>query len=364
MKKRIISVFAAATAAVFLAACGGSSAGEPADTEDAVNNVSADAETTADSTSADTETTADYESADADQDTSADGFDPELDEITLELDGISGEYSLLFLADNQANFDSREDLGWFGTKESRAFRDADGVASEDNLPGWIDYANAGEPDAVIFGGDILDIYTENNAARMYELLSCLEMPYLYTYGNHDSYVPWENCFEDDAEAFLRLFPDGNCEFSCLDMDDFYIVSVRDYAQDGTANVSAEALEAFRGVYNEGKPIILSIHVPVAADGLTDLAEEYWGGPSKLYDAGDGITVFESILLGEDCGYDMTPETQEFLELLLAEDSPVKLILAGHLHMAWSGQLENGTPQYVAAGAYENAGTVLTVVPAK
>ncbi len=330
---------AVTAAAVFMCACGRSSAGIVSDTEESVSMASSD---------------------DSSEQTA---FEPELDEITLELDGISGEYSFLFLADNQANFDSREDLGWFGTKESRAFRDADGVASEDNLPGWIDYANAGGADAVIFGGDILDIYTEYNAAQLSTLLDELTIPYLYTYGNHDSYVPWENRFEDDAEAFLQLFPEGNYEFSCMDMGGFYIVSVRDYAQDGTANVSAEALESFREVYEEGKPMILSIHVPVTADGLSELAEEHWGGAFKEYDAG-GITVFESVLLGEDCGYTMTAETREFLELLLAEDSPVQLILAGHLHVSWSGQLENGTQQYVAAGAYENKGAVITVKPAE
>ena len=47
-----------------------------------------------------------------------------------------------------------------------------------------------------------------------------------------------------------------------------------------------------------------------------------------------------------------------MDLIYAEDSPVKEVLAGHLHFTWDGQLTENTKEHVFAPAYPgNIGVV-------
>ena len=155
---------------------------------------------------------------------------------------------------------------------------------------------------------------------------------------------------DTDETFLKVFKDNNCEFQSLDMGEFYVASIRDYQVDGFAQISAEALEGFQSLYKKGKPIILICHVPIYTAGAEDLRKTLQNEYGELvvqYDAGDFGTVNKSLLLGEDCGYELTPETEEFLNLLTADGSPVVAVLAGHLHSGWSGNLTDHIYEYLS-----------------
>ncbi len=187
----------------------------------------------------------------------------EMTEITIEIPGVEYEKTYLFMTDNQANFDATHtDLGWFGSSENRVFKDKNGISSAENMDNWINYANDSMVDAVLIGGDIIDFYSDENISVLQKYLNQLSVPYIYTYGNHDSYVPWENKFYDDEEEFVELFENGSHEISVLDVGEYYIVSVRNYAIDGTASVSEKAVSEFERVCEEGKPIILICHVPI------------------------------------------------------------------------------------------------------
>ena len=267
------------------------------------------------------------------------------------------------MTDDQAIFENRDDLGWFGNTETRAFRDDAGIPSGENIEHWIQYANDSKVDAFLTGGDMIDYGSTENIQTVQKKMSELTMPYLYTYGNHDSYIPWENTFVDTDETFLKVFKDNNCEFQSLDMGEFYVASIRDYQVDGFAQISAEALEGFQSLYKKGKPIILICHVPIYTAGAEDLRQTLQNEYGELvvqYDAGDFGTVNKSLLLGEDCGYELTPETEEFLNLLTADDSPVVAVLAGHLHSGWSGNLTDHIYEYVGKPAFLNQGALVKV----
>lgn len=287
----------------------------------------------------------------------------EMETVPISIDGVKGSYVFLYMTDDQAIFEDREDLGWFGNTETRAFRDENGIPSGENIEHWIQYANDSKVDAFLTGGDMIDYGSAENIQTVQKKMSELTMPYLYTYGNHDSYIPWENTFADTDETFLKVFKDNNCEFQSLDMGEFYVASIRDYQVDGIAQISAEALEGFQSLYKKGKPIILICHVPIYTAGAEDLRKTLQNEYGELvvqYDAGDFGTVNKSLLLGEDCGYELTPETEEFLKLLTADDSPVVAVLAGHLHAGWSGNLTDKIYEYVGQPAFLNQGALVKV----
>lgn len=275
-------------------------------------------------------------------------------DVIITVPGLTEDCDYLFMADNQAVFEEREDLGWFGTYENRTFRDEKGISSAQKFDSFIRYANESGVKGLLLGGDIIDYYSEKNVSVLKQKLSKLEIPYLYGYGNHDSYVPWENEFVDHDSAFLDLFDGDDCEFQMIECEDYHIVSVRNYQPDGTAQISDYALERFKEVYDAGKPIVLICHVPIYTsytEGLFETATDVYGTAFKEYDAGSFGTVNESLLMGEDCGYELSKASRDFLELVLAKDSPVVGILSGHLHKEWSGMVNEHIPEYVVSGAF-------------
>ena len=105
------------------------------------------------------------------------------------------------------------------------------------------------------------------------------------------------------------------------------------------------MKAFEEIYDTGKAIILISHVPIEShieDGLWEKSKEVWGATS------DGRS---KVLLGErSCIPDQT--TGRFLELVKAADSPVKLVLSGHVHFYHEGKLTENVRQIVTGAGFE------------
>lgn len=296
-------------------------------------------------------------------DVNSNDYGLELEDITVEVAGLKGEYHFLYMTDNQANFDDRYDLGWFGNTDSRCYRDANGVSSADNFGNWIQYANDSRVDAMLLGGDSIDFGSEKNYEVLSTHLEGLKMPYIYTYGNHDSYIPWEDRFDDENPEFLQFFKDGSSEFQAIDIGELYIVSIRNYQIDGIAQVSETVLEGFKNIVEEDKPIVLICHVPVCTEmteSLKTMAQAHQGQLVVQYDAGEFGIVNKSVLMGEGCGYELTQETKQFLEILTSEESSVIMVLSGHLHESWQGYINEEIYQYVGNGAFTNKGAIIHI----
>lgn len=290
-------------------------------------------------------------------------YNLELENINIEVEGLEGEYHFLHMTDNQANFDDRFDLGWFGNRDTRCFRDANGISSADNFVNWINYANDSQVDAFLMGGDVIDFGSEKNYETLSTHLANIKSPYIYTYGNHDSYIPWEDRFDDQNPGFLQFFKEDNCEFQVIDIGELYIVSIRNYQIDGIAQISETALDEFKKIVQKDKPIVLLCHVPICTEeteSLKTMAQAHQGELVVKYDAGEFGIVDKSVLMGEDCGYELTDETKQFLEIMTSPESSVIMILSGHLHESWQGYINENIYQYVGNGAFTNKGAIIHI----
>lgn len=276
-------------------------------------------------------------------------------DITIDL-GLPGneKYQFMFTADYQMISDNATDLGTYGNDAAsrrQMFQNQLGQDSKETLTAMIDYANNSQIDAFLTGGDVIDELEPDILGYAQTQLSRLSMPYLLTMGNHDSADPWEDTYHPDSSLLTPWFPQGT-ECQSLEYDNFIICSVNNGIVSGStgseSNISATALAQFKGVLAKGKPVILIVHVPIR----TSYNEEYYQ---------DVLTTRGvNKLMGENCGYTLTPETKKFLDLVTASDSPVKCVLAGHIHKAASCMLTPTIPEYVVGPAYNGEGIIVRV----
>ena len=268
------------------------------------------------------------------------------EEIKIDITGLEKEYTFLWLSDlhiiTENDEIAAEDLETVaGRRES--FKNAVGMCSDEF---WLQLSEALDvwgADALFFGGDMIDHAANANIACLKEGLDKLETPYLYVRADHD-YAPYYCAVKDEtAVAKLHSEIDGYKEISLIELEDLCLVGINN----STKPVSAAALQEMKDICSKGKSIILITHVPLNSLCDTSLEEEskaVWDGRALIW--------------GTNCTYVPDGTTQEFMDLIYAEDSPVKEVLAGHLHFTWDGQLTENTGEHIFSPAHlGNVGVV-------
>lgn len=241
-------------------------------------------------------------------------------EESIEMSGVSGEYDILFLTDAHVVIEDGRDSGQVKQRRQarcREFCNAEGVPAAEQFENWINYANEQDVDAVFFGGDIIDYPTAGNLEFLRTQLERLEMPYLYTLGNHDWTFPWEYMTEEGEKTYLPLlepYMSGDTVLHTWETEDLLVIAV----DDSSGQINGEALEEYRELLETDKPVILLVHVPFMTQSVLSKAKETWSSSVVL-----GGGSYGGIYPDEDSG--------EFIELTTAGDSPVELVLAGHVH---------------------------------
>lgn len=269
----------------------------------------------------------------------------------LVIEGLEKEYELLFLTDTHVIVQSEEDDAQVtANADGRypVFMDAAGVSSAEQFPYWMEYANEREVDAVLFGGDIIDYPASSNIEFLNENVSKLDMPYLYTLGNHDWTYPWEYMTDKAKQEYIPMLQPviaENGTIEIMDMEDFLVVSV----DNSSGQVHPDALEQYLQVLEQGKPVIVLVHVPFMTQSVLGKAKEVWDSPVVI-GAGNYGGIYPS------------EESTAFIEATTAEDSPVIAILAGHVHFYDKDYIDGEKPviQIVGNAGFVRSGIVLHI----
>ena len=261
------------------------------------------------------------------------------EEINIHISGLEKEYIFLWLSDlhiiTENDEIAPEDIETVAARRE-SFKNPVGMYSDEF---WLQLSESLDDwgaDALLFGGDMIDHAANANIACLKEGLDNLDTPYIYVRADHD-YAPYYCEVQDEAAvAALHAEIDGYEEISLIEFEDLCLVGIND----STRQISATALQEMKDICEKGKPIILIIHVPLNSLYDTSLEEE-----SKA------VWDDRALVWGTNCTYTPDETTQEFLDLVYTEDSPVKEVLAGHLHFSWDGQLTENTAEHVFAPAY-------------
>lgn len=260
------------------------------------------------------------------------GLKPE--EVTVNIPELKNEYTFLWVSDLHIIAGTEEIAPEeVSTVEARMeqFKTSTGVHSADlwkNLPEILDSYHA---DAVFLGGDMIDQASEANIACMKQGMDALQTPVMYVRADHDS-MPYY-CQEQDSERMEELHAqiDGNNDVFFMEFEDMCIIGINN----STSQITSEALQSIKEIYAIGKPIVLITHVPLNSQvdsGLEEQSKRVWQDRNLSW--------------GRGCYYEPDAVTQEFLDMVYAEDSLIKEVLCGHMHFSWDGKLTENTGEHV------------------
>lgn len=257
--------------------------------------------------------------------------------ITLKIPGLKKEYTFLWFSDlhiiandySQVNEQDQETV----ISRYEAFNNhwANGIKSTElwtkQLPGFL---NAYKPDAVWFGGDICDFGSVANVQTVKKGLEKIKVPYMYLRADHDVRPWWLKDARADEVTALEQGIDGNPSIMVMEYSDLAVVGINM----STSRLTSDALEQFKKVYATGKPIIIVTHVPIDSPldrSFDKLSRKKWGDRNLSW--------------GKECSYKPDDITQEFINMIMAKDSHVKAIFAGHVHFEWTGPVSENAVEY-------------------
>lgn len=282
------------------------------------------------------------------------------EDVTVKIKGLTRAYTLAWVSDLHLITDKKvsqdilqEDLESIQQRYETLSVTEEGVHGEDLWPEIIQFLNYGRFDGVIFGGDILDYYSASNMEAFLKEYRKLnpETEVLYLRADHDygAYYGGDAVTEEISHEAHKKIDGDDLEQKYLNFhDEFLVIGVNN----STKNLPREQMRIIREQSELGIPVILATHVPFASQ----IAEEenelaalsmqvrnkiyYWGGPD----------------------YQANEVTQELLDKIYWEHTPVKQVLAGHLHAAWDGMLTEKVPQHIFAPAFRGNIGIIHVVP--
>lgn len=248
----------------------------------------------------------------------------------LLLDDFQGEYNILFLTDCHVVIQDESDspqVAELGAQRAQEFQSDEGVSSARQFRAWIDYANEQKVDAVFLGGDIIDYPSEGCLEFLQEQLQRLEMPYLYTLGNHDWTYPWEYMTKECEEEYLPTlapYMDGDVAIHTWETEDLLAIAV----DDSPGQVSPKAMEQYEALLDTDKPVVVLAHVPFLTQSVLARAREEWDS-GVVIGGGNYGGIYEN------------EDSERFVKLTAVQDSPVALVLAGHVHFYDKDYIDGG-----------------------
>ena len=278
-----------------------------------------------------------------------------IDTCQITIPGISREYDLLFFTDThiiipETSKEISQEIRDYSSQRLSEFAGESQFASSDLFQALLSYANDTKPDAVLLGGDIIDSPSPSNMDFLGNSLEKLEIPYIYTPGNHDWTYPWEYMTETAVNDYLpplSPYMNGNTSIHTLELDDFIIAAV-----DNSSNqINPDALETYKAILTLDKPVLLLVHVPFYTPSLLEEASGFWQ---------------QSVVLGGGVHGGTYPNeiSAEFMGLTTAASSPVAAVIAGHVHFPHVSDMEGekDIPQIVGDAGFKGRATRIHISP--
>ncbi|MCR4587489.1 MAG: metallophosphoesterase [Lachnospiraceae bacterium] len=287
----------------------------------------------------------------------APSYDFQIEDVYVVVPDLEKEYTIAWVSDlhmlsdhESADDITEEALETIEERYEELSITEDGVHGEELLPEIVDYLNYANPDAVIFGGDILDYCSRHQIDLLkteFDRLRFKPEQMLYLRSDHDCGVWYsgEALSQEEAYKMHKEIDGYDPEQIYIDLDEIRIVGVNLSYK----NLSDEDLKYTLAAYETDKPIIAATHVPYYSTTDVTLAEYSQEVRNTLY------------YWGPVSDYVPDGNTQKLFEKIYAEPSQVVQVLAGHMHAPWDGYINFTTPEHIFSPVFDGVIGMVHVV---
>lgn len=260
------------------------------------------------------------------------------EQATVAIPGLSRNYKIAWVSDMHIIADG---AAYVGQGRYDMFVNSEGVHSADYWESVINYLNNSGFDAVVFGGDIADYYSNANYQTIRNGLNRLTMPWFYIVGGEDHDLYSGRTGDSPSSSLTSDSSAGAGDV--IDMGEFKIIGLNNSSN---RNISSSELdEVASKIKNAGKPVILVTHVPFESQvsslmptvkAVHNDQAYYWTNGSYSWDYADN------------------PAMKDFADANLYSDSTnVKAVLAGHVHeLSDDRQLTALVKQHIFHASYK------------
>lgn len=206
------------------------------------------------------------------------------------------------------------------------------LPTEEGLAHYVELIRTLRPDAVLFSGDMLEDFSEENLRFFASALEQIDVPWMWVRGNHEqghdeAYAPY---MQGGKPAQTLSICRGNFKLIGLD--------------NASKRVSAEqTVAALADASEEGCVPVLAMHIPA----LTEHNREECACFNPYFLLGTG---------------EVDENTAAFLAQIQREDDPFAAILCGHVHGRHVSSYRPGHLQICTSSAMVGACSLFRFVP--
>ena len=262
-----------------------------------------------------------------------------LPDLISDLYQITDSHIMPYYEDDPAPLRSYFDFArqWFFDNWTRSDR----ARQEDIFSAQVDYIREHQASLTVLSGDM--ICGPGRKALETLAAECRRLgQYMYIPGNHDWKMTDDLTGTPREEAvarFAEIVAPADFDFQVRELNGVNIIGINN----SNYQVTAAQTKALRRVFEEGKPCLLFLHIPLYSEGLMGSSEGMWQAPLLC-----GLPRAITDRLTENTAALLTAseESMEFYRLTAEESNPLLGIFSGHLHFSHEAPLPNGVPQYV------------------
>lgn len=261
---------------------------------------------------------------------------------TIRIEGLSQTVRMLHITDSHVALIDDRDAAHQVACESYCERMA---SRDETFRKMLADADGLDLDVVALTGDIIHFPSQASVENAVASISQIDVPALYTAGNHDWHFPGVDGRDELRDAWwpaLEPLHHGGAAYARYEINGIQFLLV----DDSTYRIDQEQLTFVKTHLASPIPTVLLTHIPVSLPTLRDPTIERWNAPILI---GDPDWEFES---RDRWGTGENPSsTLEFVRTLAAAENLVALF-CGHIHFPHTDAISPNAVQYVGAPGYD------------
>lgn len=277
------------------------------------------------------------------------------EEVTIKMDNIKNEYKIAWISDlhmmqpNESNVNNE----WY-TNHSTTFEQRNNSFnnSYNILPRIIECLNGNEFDAIVFGGDIMDNYSEDNFNYLKEQINKItNKNIMFLVADHD-YLTEMTTNSGVNKAATSLGVSGDIKQITIGKNGDSISLVGQNC--ANERISDSNINTIGSYLNNASDSLFFTHVPVESKTQSSQMQA-WSREKH----NNQVYYWSNEATSE--GYKNPPEN--YLNTLY-NSSSLRGVFAGHVHATGDFELNNGIKEHIFNASFNNSIGVITITPSQ